>query len=214
MASAHPGRLVVPTIGTPVDPTPAPIQAALLDAAASPGCPTVAGSPALREAMVAWFTRRRGVVGLTTDGVMATIGSKELVGLLPSLLGIGPGDRVVVPAAAYPTYEVGARAAGAEVLATDDVAGWAGDERVRVVWVTWPSHPRGEVRAVARLRGVVAARRASGAVVASDECYAELPWVEPWLSQGVPSLRDPRVAGDSHTGLLAAYSLSKQSNLA
>lgn len=213
-ASAHPGGLVDLSIGTPVDPTPEPIQAALRDAADSPGYPTVAGTPALREAMVAWFTRRRGVVGLTTDGVMATIGSKELVGLLPSLLGIGPGDRVVVPAAAYPTYEVGARAAGAEVLATDDVADWAGDERVRLVWVNSPSNPTGEVLGVDRLRGVVEAARAIDAVVASDECYAELPWVEPWLSQGVPSLLEPRVAGDSHTGLLAAYSLSKQSNLA
>jgi aspartate/methionine/tyrosine aminotransferase len=64
------------------------------------------------------------------------------------------------------------------------------------------------------LRETVEAARAIGAIVASDECYAELAWEEPWASQGVPSILDPRVCGGSHEGLLAVYSLSKQSNLA
>ena len=38
--------------------------------------------------------------------------------------------------------------------------------------------------------------------MASDECYAELPWE----GEDVPSILDPRVAGDSHQGLLAVYS--------
>jgi len=213
-AKQHPDGIVDLSIGTPVDPTPPTVQEALAAAADAPGYPTVVGTPALREAMVDWFTRRRGVHGLTTAGVMATIGSKELVGLLPSLLGIGPGDVVVVPAAAYPTYEVGARAAGAEVLATDDVADWAGNARVRLIWVNSPGNPTGAVASVDRLREVVENARALGAVVASDECYAELAWEEPWSSDGVPCVLDPRVAGQSHSGLLAAYSLSKQSNLA
>ena len=58
------------------------------------------------------------------------------------------------------------------------------------------------------------AARARGAVVASDECYAELAWDEPWARSGVPSVLDPRVTGGDLTGLLAVYSLSKQSNLA
>jgi aspartate/methionine/tyrosine aminotransferase len=49
-----------------------------------------------------------------------------------------------------------------------------------------------------------------GAVVASDECYAELNWDAP----EIPSLLDPRVCQGSHQGLLAVYSASKQSNLA
>ncbi len=59
-----------------------------------------------------------------------------------------------------------------------------------------------------------AARDGRPVVVASDECYAELAWDEPWVSHGVPSLLDPRVTGGDLTGLLAVYSLSKQSNLA
>ena len=45
-------------------------------------------------------------------------------------------------------------------------------------------------------RRVVAAWAAAvdgAVVVASDECYAELAWDEPWASRGVPSVLDPRV---------------------
>jgi aspartate/methionine/tyrosine aminotransferase len=66
---------------------------------------------------------------------------------------------------------------------------------------------------VDELAAVVAAARRVGAVVASDECYALLGWDEPWAG-GAPSVLDPRVTGGSHGGVLAAYSLSKQSNLA
>ena len=68
--------------------------------------------------------------------------------------------------------------------------------------------------AVDALRAVVDEARAIGAVVASDECYVELAWEDPWLAAPVPSVLDPAVARGSHQGLLALYSLSKQSNMA
>ncbi|MFV0426597.1 MAG: succinyldiaminopimelate transaminase [Beutenbergiaceae bacterium] len=212
-ASTHPDGIVDLSIGTPVDPTPDFIQRALAQHANAPGYPTVAGTQRLRSAMADWFARRRGVC-LTEDAVLATVGSKELVGLLPSLLGLGQSDVVVVPTTAYPTYAVGAQAAGAQVLATDDVQQWAGRTDVRLVWINSPSNPTGEVLGVSRLREIVDAARATGAVVASDECYAELPWSQPWRSEGVPSVLDPRVVGTDHHDVLAVYSLSKQSNLA
>jgi aspartate/methionine/tyrosine aminotransferase len=61
---------------------------------------------------------------------------------------------------------------------------------------------------------VVAWAREHGVVVASDECYAELDWREESTEPTTPSILDPRVSGGSHEGLLAVYSLSKQSNLA
>lgn len=213
-ARAHPGGLVDLSMGTPVDPTPDVVRRALAAASDAPGYPLTAGTPALRQAVADWFARRRGVPGLPPDGVLPTVGSKELVGLLPSLLRLGPGDVVVHPSIAYPTYEAGIRAAGATPLATDDVADWAGRTDVKMVWVNSPGNPTGRVLGVEALREVVAAARRTGAVVVSDECYAELAWDEPWSAEGVPSILDPRVAGDSHDGLLAAYSLSKQSNLA
>ena len=213
-ARAHPGGVVDLSIGTPVDATPAVVQEALRGAADAHGYPRAHGSPALREAICDWYARRRGVAGLQPEAVLPTVGSKELVATLPSLLGLGPGDVVVVPDIAYPTYAVGARLAGAQVRAADDVAAWAGDPAVRLVWVNSPSNPTGAVRSTAQLREVVAAARHLGAVVASDECYAELAWDEPWASAGVPCLLAEDVAGTDHRGLLSLYSLSKQSNLA
>ncbi|MET4224496.1 succinyldiaminopimelate transaminase [Oerskovia enterophila] len=213
-ARQHPRGIVDLSIGTPVDPTPAVVRDALAAAGDAHGYPTTHGTPVLREAVVDWFWRRRGVPGLDPDAVLPTVGSKELVGLLPSLLRLGPGDVVVHPATAYPTYDVGARLAGATPLATDRVEDWAGRADVRLVWVNSPGNPTGEVLGVEQLARVVAAAREIGAVVVSDECYAELAWEEPFATSGVPSILDPRVSGGSNEGLLAAYSLSKQSNLA
>ncbi len=213
IAREHPRGIVDLSVGTPVDPTPVVVRDALLAAANWPGYPTTHGTLALREAIVAWFARRRGVPGLDPAAVLPTVGSKELVALLPSLLGLGAGDVVVHPRTAYPTYDVGARLAGATPLPADDVAAWSG-ANVRLVWLNSPGNPDGTVRSVEQLRDVVDAARAAGAVVASDECYAELAWEEPWVSHGVPSLLDPRVTRGELSGLLAVYSLSKQSNLA
>ncbi|MBZ2196522.1 succinyldiaminopimelate transaminase [Occultella gossypii] len=213
-AGRHPDGVVDLSIGTPVDPTPLVVQDALADAADAPGYPTAHGTPALRAAVVDWFARCRGVAGLDPAGVLPTIGSKEFVAALPSLLGLGPGDKVVVPSAAYPTYDVGARLAGAQVVVADDAAAWAGDAAVRLVWVNSPSNPTGEVLGAERLRAVVRAAREIGAVVASDECYAQLPWASPWTDDGVPCLLQESVAEGDRSGLLVVYSLSKQSNVA
>lgn len=213
-ASAHPEGIVNLSVGTPVDPTPLLVRDALSRAADAPGYPPTYGTPAVREAVAQWFARRRSVPHVNPAGVLPTIGSKELVAFLPALMGLGDGDVVVHPSAAYPTYDVGARLAGATPFPADDVAQWEGNRAVKLVWVNSPSNPTGTVVGADVLRATVEAARAIGAVVASDECYAELPWEEPWVSGGVPSILDPRIAGADHTGLLALYSLSKQSNLA
>ena len=172
-----------------------------------------------------WFARRRNVHGLSTDQVMPTVGSKELVAWLPFLLGLGThpetGERdvVVYPRAAYPTYEIGARLAGADHYAADSLTELPEDvkRRVRLVWVNSPANPNGVVRGVEQLRELVRHARDIGAVVASDECYAELGWGEWDTARGgkpVPSILDERVCAGDFTGLFAAYSLSKQSNLA
>ena len=210
-ARAHPGGIVDLSIGTPVDPTPAVVRDALVAASDAPGYPQTYGTAPLREAVAGWFARRRGVPGVDPDGVLPTIGSKELVVWLPTLLGLGPGDLVVHPEVAYPSYDVGARLAGATPVPADGTAQVGpSSARVRLVWVNSPSNPTGRVLGVDHLAKVVAWARSVGAVVASDECYAELGWE----AQDVPSILDPRVCDGSHEGLLAVYSTSKQSNLA
>lgn len=211
-AKAHPDGIVDLSIGSPVDPTPEIVADALRAATDAHSYPLTVGSPALREAIVDWYARRRGVPGLTTQEVLPTVGSKELVALLPLLLDLGPGDVVVHPRAAYPTYEVGAKLVGASPVAADDPAEWP--EGTRLVWLNTPGNPDGRVLDVEALRAAVERGRAIGAIVVSDECYAELGWDGPWATQPVPSILDPRVVGSDRRGILSVYSLSKQSNLA
>ncbi|WP_026552508.1 aminotransferase class I/II-fold pyridoxal phosphate-dependent enzyme, partial [Arthrobacter sp. H20] len=200
LAKQHPEGAVNLSIGTPVDPTPAVIQQALTAAANAPGYPTTHGTEELRAAVSAWFARRRGVEGLDPRDILPTVGSKELVAWLPTLLGLGEGDVVVRPAVAYPTYDIGAMLAGATAVAADDLStlDQATRSRVRLVWVNSPANPTGRVLPAAELAPLVADARAIGAVVASDECYAELGWGG-WDSarggEPVPSVLDPRVCG-------------------
>jgi succinyldiaminopimelate transaminase len=207
-AAAHPGGLVDLSIGTPVDPTPAVIRDALAAASDAPGYPRTAGTPALRSAAAGWLRRVHGVTGLADEAVLPTIGSKELVALLPMLLRIGPGDRVVLPEVSYPTYGVGVRLAGAEPIRADSTVA-AGPAPVRLVWLNSPANPSGRVLPADHLRKVVDWARERGAVVASDECYLDFGWeAEP------VSVLHPSVTGGDHTGVLAVHSLSKRSNLA
>lgn len=173
----------------------------------APGYPLTAGNPRLRAAIAAWLAATCGA-DLPGLGVLPTIGSKELVAWLPTLLGIGPGDTVVIPEIGYPTYEVGVTLAGARAVRSDSLTA-LGPERVRLVWINSPSNPTGRVLPVAHLRKVVDWARERGAIVASDECYLPLGWeAEP------VSVLSPEVRGDSYAGVLAVHSLSKRSNLA
>jgi succinyldiaminopimelate transaminase len=150
----------------------------------------------------------RGVAGVGPGSVLPVIGTKELVAWLPTLLGLGPGDRVVVPELAYPTYDVGARLAGATVVAADSTVA-LGPSSVALVWLSSPSNPTGRVLPADHLRKVVAWARERGALVVSDECYVELGWDEQPVS-----VLHPDVCGGSSEGVLAVHSLSKRSNLA
>ncbi|MDM4764219.1 succinyldiaminopimelate transaminase [Galbitalea sp. SE-J8] len=209
-ARSHPDGIVDLSVGSPVDPTPDLVRRALAEATDAHAYPATAGSPALREAIVAWFAARRGVPGLSVDEVIPTIGSKELVATLPHMLGLGAGDIVVHPVLAYPTYAVGAALAGATAVAADDPADWP--DGAALIWINSPANPDGTVRDVGWLRAAVARARALGAVLVSDECYAELVWSDG--GEPAASVLDARVVGDDRSGLLAVYSLSKQSNLA
>jgi succinyldiaminopimelate transaminase len=211
-ARQHPDGIVDLSIGSPVDATPPVVAAALAAATDAHAYPQTVGTPRLREAIAEWYARRRGVPGLSPAQVLPTVGSKELVALLPLLLGLGPDDAVVHPRAAYPTYEVGARLVGATPIAADDPAEWPAE--TRLVWVNSPGNPDGRVLDVAALRAAVGRARALGAVLASDECYAELGWEPPWDAERIPSALDPRVTDGDVRGILSVYSLSKQSNLA
>jgi succinyldiaminopimelate transaminase len=205
-ARAFPGGSVDLSIGTPIDPVPLVIQDALAAAANSPGYPLTAGTAGLRAAAAGWLERRHGV-RVDPASVLPVIGTKEFIAWLPVVLGLGPGDTVVYPALAYPTYDIGARLAGAAAVASDTAAAWP--DSARLLWVNSPSNPTGRVLSAGELRDTVAWARDHGCVLASDECYIDLGW-----SVSPVSVLHPSVRGESLDGVLAVFSLSKRSNLA
>lgn len=206
-AAKHPDGTIDLSVGTPVDPVPDAVRAGLDVAAGVAGYPATHGTEALRDAITAALARRFGVEGLDPSATLPTIGSKELVAWLPTLLGLTEGDVVAVPQLAYPTYEVGARLSGASVVRLDDADPAPPGTRLR--WLNSPSNPTGAVLAGPDMARVVHQARQVGAVVASDECYLALGW-----DAGPVSVLHPQVSGGDHRGLLAVHSLSKSSNLA
>ncbi len=200
------------SVGSPVDATPTVIRHALAAATDAHAYPATIGTPALREAIAEWFHRRRGVAGLTPANVLPTIGSKEFIAGLALWLGLGRGDIVVQPTLAYPSYAVGAALVGATVVSSDDPAKWP--VGTKLIWINSPANPDGRILNVVELTAAVDRARELGAVIASDECYAELGWTDEYDNAATPSILDPRVIrGDRHS-VLAVCSLSKQSNLA
>jgi succinyldiaminopimelate transaminase len=219
-AGLHQNGITDLSMGTPVDPVPDVVRAALSAAADWPGYPATRGTAELRSAASGWLERECGVL-VAPDDVLPVVGTKEFIAARPAHLGLGPGDLVVHPAVAYPTYDVGARLAGARALPLAPLGSiaqltslervdYAIDQVRGLVWVNSPSNPTGEVLPVSQLREVVAWARSRGCVVASDECYITLGW------DGEPpvSILHPSVCDGSFEGLLAVHSLSKRSNLA
>jgi succinyldiaminopimelate transaminase len=208
VARAHPDGIVDLSVGTPVDPVAPVIRDALAAASSAPGYPTTAGTAALRTAMATALERRYGISDLADGAVLPVIGTKELIAWLPTLIGLGSDDTVVVPELAYPTYDVGARLTNANVVRADSLT-QIGPQTPALVFLNSPSNPTGAVLGVDHLRKVVGWARERGVLVASDECYLGLGWeAEP------VSVLHPSVSDGDHTGLLAVHSLSKTSSLA
>ncbi|MDP9433564.1 MAG: succinyldiaminopimelate transaminase [Actinomycetota bacterium] len=211
IAAAHPDGIVDLSVGTPVDSTPEVARRALTAASDAPGYPLTAGTATVRRAAARWISRRFGV-SVADDAVLPVIGTKELVALLPGHLGLGAHSCVAFPGLAYPTYDVGARLAGARPVVADfpdDLADGGSASGADLLWINSPANPTGRVLSVEQLAALVAAGRRAGAIVVSDECYADFGWdAEP------VSVLHPDVCGGSHAGLLAVHSMSKRSNLA
>lgn len=208
-AAAHPGGLVDLSMGSPVDPVPAVIRDALAEASDAPAYPATIGTTAVRQAAVDWMARRLGVTGVDPGrGVLPVIGTKELIMLLPTLLGVGRGDTVLAPLLAYPTYEAGAALARATTVPVAEPAAYDASS-VRICYLNSPRNPTGEILGKDELRELVEWARAGDVLLVGDECYLEFGWdAEPY------SLLHPDVCGGSFDNLLAVHSLSKRSNLA
>lgn len=205
------------SIGDPREPTPGFIRDALK--AAVPDVsqyPTVAGLGDLREAVAVYLRRRFGVEVDPDTQMIPTTGSKEAVfSTALAFVDRDGGDAVVYGAPGYPVYERGAMFAGAEAVPITlggDFVLRAGDvpvdvwDRARLVWACTPHNPTGAVTGRDDLADLLAACREHGALLLSDECYADLYEEDPPSSV-------LEVAGPGAAGTLAYFSLSKRSGM-
>jgi aspartate/methionine/tyrosine aminotransferase len=211
--------------GEPREPTPELIRRALVAAVEEETVstyPLAVGLPELREAVAAWAGRRYGVALDPARHVLPTLGSKELVFTLATVLVdvAGGRDLVGVPQPAYPVYERGARFAGADVLELPLRAdhGFLPDldaitpsewSRLALLWVNYPNNPTAAVASRDWYRDAAERCRAHGVVLASDEAYSEL-----WFT-GEPPDSALQVAddGDGLEGILVVNTLSKRSSM-
>jgi succinyldiaminopimelate transaminase len=205
IANAHDGGAVDLSIGTPCDPTPDDVIAALSTVDAARGYPPSIGTAALRNAAADWIARRLGARVEPATELAACVGSKEFVASTPQYLRLRDPSRdtVLYPAISYPTYEMGAILAGCRAVpyrSLDDIDE-ADAARALCVWVNSPGNPTGELQDLA-----AAAKwgRARDVPVFSDECYAEFTW------SGGPTT----ILREGTAGLIAVHSLSKRDNFA
>jgi succinyldiaminopimelate transaminase len=211
-AARYPGGLVDLSIGTPCDPPPDAVVAALSLSGSERGYPASVGSPALRQAAAGWMARRFGI-DVDISHIAACVGTKEFVATTAWFLRLRSPSRHVVlaPAVAYPTYALGARLAGCRVVAVPEGPDGGLDlshvsdedaSRAVVLWVNSPANPTGSLSDLSR---AAAWGRARGVPVFSDECYTEFTW-----SRWPPST----ILDTGTDGVVAVHSLSKRSNLA
>jgi succinyldiaminopimelate transaminase len=208
---AFEGGLIDLSIGTPFDPPPPAVVAALSTSNAERGYPPSIGSLPLRHAVQRWMGRRFDI-DVSPDQMAAAVGTKEFVGTLPQWLKLRSPDRdtVLYPEISYPTYEMGAILAGCravpvpmtptggvqlDAITSDDAA------RALALWVNSPGNPSGVLD---DLGAAAAWGREHDVPVFSDECYVEFTWDD----------RGRTILEHGTEGVVAVHSLSKRSNLA
>ncbi|MDT4920715.1 MAG: hypothetical protein QOI15_1617 [Pseudonocardiales bacterium] len=205
IAAQHEGGAVDLSIGTPCDPPPPDVLAALTAGDTARGYPPSIGTAAFRAAAADWVQRRLGASVDPDSEVAACVGPKEFVASVPQYLRLRDPSREVVlyPAISYPTYEMGATLAGLRAvpyLRLADITD-ADAEQALCIWTNSPANPSGELHDLA---AVAAWGRERGVPVLSDECYAEFSW----------AAGPTTVLREGSTGLLALHSLSKRDNFA
>lgn len=211
IASQHEGGIVDLSIGSPCDPAPEAVVAALSASGTERSYPPSIGTPAFRGAAAEWLNRLVGT-SIQANDVRATIGSKELVAGMPHWLRLRRPDldTVLYPAVSYPSYAMGATLAGCRAVPVPLTDDWCLDlsaidpadaERALCLWVNSPGNPAGGLD---DLGAAAAWGRANGVPVLSDECYIEFTW------EGEPH----SILEHGLEGVVAVHSLSKRSNLA
>jgi aspartate/methionine/tyrosine aminotransferase len=206
------GGIVDCSIGTPYDPPPEAVVAAMAASGTERGYPTSPGSAAYRQAAAGWLSRRFGVAIDPEHQLAACVGTKEFVASTAQYLRLRNPDRdtVLYPSVSYPTYAMGALLGGCRPVPVKELPGGGLDldsiaiadrDRSLLLWVNSPSNPTG---LLTDMPTVAEWGRDHRIPVFSDECYAEFTWEGP-----------PRtILSTGLDDVVAVQSLSKRSNLA
>ncbi len=216
------------SIGEPQHPVPTLVRDALVEALDGLGrYPVTAGNPALREAIVAWCTRRFGLPEGTLDPerhLLPVSGSREaLFAFTQAAIDRSRDALVAMPNPFYQIYEGAALLAGAEphYLACTANSGFQPDfeavpdkvwKRCQLLFVCSPGNPTGAVLDQATLVHLLELAERYDFIVASDECYSEL-----YLDETAPPpglLQAAIAAGhDGFERCVVFNSLSKRSSV-
>ena len=198
------------SIGTPVDPVPGSIRGRAGRGGGRARVPATRGTPRLRSAAAGWLARAPRRVRCRRTTVLPVIGTKEFIACAARHARPRAGRHgACSPSWRYPTYDIGARLAGATVLAADEpvrprpVPGAPGLGELAVQ----PDRPGAAGRAPAQDGGLGPRTRRGGGV----RRVLHLDWAGTPRRSRCCTLR---CAAGRTQGVLAVHSLSKRSNLA
>ncbi|MET7685090.1 aminotransferase class I/II-fold pyridoxal phosphate-dependent enzyme [Streptomyces sp. NPDC005423] len=177
------------TAGEPPGPPPEHVREAAARAARAPdghGYGPPAGLPELREWVAAAGAADGDRVG--AENVVVTGGAKAAL-FATFLALLAPGDGVLVPTPAWPTYGHSVRLAGGRTVTvpttaatghqpTEELLERQHDDGIRLLVLCVPSNPTGAVLAPRRLREIGAWCARRGVTVVLDQVYGRLSWVE------------------------------------
>lgn len=197
-------------VGEPSDPPPPEVGAAAERAIAEGRTRygAVPGLIELRERVAADHAERTGAP-TSADNVVVTAGGKPaLMDAMRCIL--EPGDEVIVPLPAWPTFLdqprwLGARAvtvpAEADLLPDPDRVAAACTEHTKIILVNSPGNPSGRVWPQDRMAAIVEVAKQRDLWLLSDEVYRDLSLVGPAPE---PVSIDPEVA--SRTIVIDSFS--------
>lgn len=171
-------------MGSPDMPPPPEIVKKLSEIAAQPnqhGYTGYRGLPNFREAVARYYKRLFDIDLNPETEVLPLLGSKEGLGNF-ILATINPGDVVICPNPAYPSYSVITQIAGAEpyyvpLLADNnffpDFAAIPADiiSRARALWLNYPNNPTGALATVEQYQQAFAFCKTNDIMLLSDNPY-------------------------------------------
>ncbi|MBS1601959.1 MAG: aminotransferase class I/II-fold pyridoxal phosphate-dependent enzyme [Bacteroidetes bacterium] len=207
-------------IGSPDLPPHPEVIRVLQEESAKPnvhGYQSYKGSPVLRGAIAAWYSKWYGVELQSDTEILPLIGSKEGI-MHICMTYLNEGDGALVPNPGYPTYRSAVKLAGGECVeyGLTEAGGWYPDAgeleaavlrhgRIKLMWVNYPHMPTGKLPDRGLFERLVAFGKKHGILICHDNPYSFILNEEPMSLLSVPGAKEV---------VIELNSLSKSQNMA